>query len=53
VQRPQLAWKTGTSYGFRDAWSVGVGPRYLIGVWIGRPDGTPVPGSSAWPRRRR
>ena len=44
VQRPQLAWKTGTSYGFRDAWSVGVGPRYIIGVWIGRPDGTPVPG---------
>ncbi|MPS99925.1 MAG: peptidoglycan glycosyltransferase PbpC [Pseudomonas sp.] len=44
VQRPLLAWKTGTSYGFRDAWSIGVGPRYLIGVWIGRPDGTPVPG---------
>ena len=44
VQRPQLAWKTGTSYGFRDAWAIGVGPRYLIGVWIGRPDGTPVPG---------
>ena len=44
VQRPTLAWKTGTSYGFRDAWSIGVGPRYLIGVWIGRPDGTPVPG---------
>jgi penicillin-binding protein 1C len=44
VQRPALAWKTGTSYGFRDAWSIGVGPRYLIGVWIGRPDGTPVPG---------
>lgn len=44
VQRPQLAWKTGTSYGFRDAWSIGVGPRYLIGIWIGRPDGTPVPG---------
>ena len=44
VQRPQLAWKTGTSYGFRDAWSIGVGPRYLIGNWIGRPDGTPVPG---------
>nr|WP_314493822.1 peptidoglycan glycosyltransferase PbpC [uncultured Pseudomonas sp.] len=44
VQRPALAWKTGTSYGFRDAWSVGVGPRYLIGVWIGRPDGTPVAG---------
>ena len=44
VQRPQLAWKTGTSYGFRDALAIGVGPRHLIGVWIGRPDGTPVPG---------
>jgi len=44
VQRPVLAWKTGTSYGFRDAWAIGVGPRHLIGIWIGRPDGTPVPG---------
>ena len=44
VQRPLLAWKTGTSYGFRDAWAIGVGPRHVIGVWIGRPDGTPVPG---------
>ncbi|WP_426118466.1 peptidoglycan glycosyltransferase PbpC [Pseudomonas sp. DSP3-2-2] len=44
VQRLQLAWKTGTSYGFRDAWAIGVGPRFLVGVWIGRPDGTPVPG---------
>ena len=44
VQRPLLAWKTGTSYGFRDALAIGVGPRYVIGVWIGRPDGTPVPG---------
>lgn len=44
VQRPSLAWKTGTSYGFRDAWAIGVGPRHLIGIWIGRPDGTPVPG---------
>lgn len=44
VQGPVLAWKTGTSYGFRDAWAIGVGPRYLIGIWIGRPDGTPVPG---------
>ena len=43
-QGSQLAWKTGTSYGFRDAWAIGVGPRYLIGIWIGRPDGTPVPG---------
>ena len=44
VERSPLAWKTGTSYGFRDAWAVGVSSRYLIGVWIGRPDGTPVPG---------
>src|SRR5690606_35508973 len=44
VQRPVLPWKTGTSYGFRDAWAIGVGPLHLIGVWIGRPDGTPVAG---------
>lgn len=44
VERAPLAWKTGTSYGFRDAWAVGVSARYLIGVWIGRPDGTPVAG---------
>lgn len=41
---PRLAWKTGTSYGFRDAWAVGVSGRYTLGVWIGRPDGTPNPG---------
>lgn len=40
----KIAWKTGTSYGFRDAWSVGVNDRYTIGVWTGRPDGTPLPG---------
>lgn len=39
-----LAWKTGTSYGYRDAWTVGITPRYLIGVWVGRPDATPVAG---------
>lgn len=39
-----LAWKTGTSYGFRDAWAVGVTDRYTLGVWVGRPDGTPNPG---------
>jgi penicillin-binding protein 1C len=39
-----LAWKTGTSFGFRDAWAVGVAGRYALGVWIGRPDGTPNPG---------
>jgi penicillin-binding protein 1C len=41
---PGVALKTGTSYGFRDAWSVGVTDRYTVGVWIGRPDGTPNPG---------
>ena len=39
-----LAWKTGTSYGHRDFWSIGVNSRYTIGVWIGRPDGTSTPG---------
>lgn len=39
-----LAWKTGTSYGFRDSWAIGVNKDYTIGVWIGRPDGTPMPG---------
>ncbi|CAM0997190.1 penicillin-binding protein 1C [Rhodanobacter sp. Root179] len=39
-----VAWKTGTSYGYRDAWSIGVTDRWTIGVWIGRPDGTPSPG---------
>jgi penicillin-binding protein 1C len=34
-----IAWKTGTSYGNRDAWAVGVTPRYVIGVWIGNADG--------------
>jgi penicillin-binding protein 1C len=42
--RARLAWKTGTSYGFRDAWAVGTTRRYTVGVWVGRPDGTPVPG---------
>ncbi len=39
-----IAWKTGTSYGFRDAWAIGVNNGYTLGVWVGRPDGTPVPG---------
>lgn len=42
--RPRIAWKTGTSYGFRDAWALGTTPRYTVGVWVGRPDGTPLPG---------
>ena len=41
-----LAFKTGTSYGFRDAWAVGYDARVTIAVWAGRPDGTPLPGSS-------
>lgn len=43
-RRPQVAWKTGTSYGFRDAWALGSTRRYTVGVWVGRPDGTPLPG---------
>ena len=39
-----VAWKTGTSYGYRDAWAIGVTDRWTIGVCIGRPDGTPSPG---------
>ena len=39
-----LAWKTGTSYGYRDFWSIGINNGFTIGVWIGRPDGTPTPG---------
>lgn len=38
---PPLAWKTGTSAGFRDAWTVAYNPRYVIGVWVGRMDGGP------------
>lgn len=39
-----IGWKSGTSYGFRDAWSVGFNGSYRVGVWVGRPDGTPLPG---------
>ncbi|MGO4220485.1 penicillin-binding protein 1C [Lysobacter sp. TAF61] len=42
--RPRVAWKTGTSYGFRDAWALGSTRRHTVGVWVGRPDGTPLPG---------
>jgi penicillin-binding protein 1C len=40
----RIAFKTGTSYGYRDAWSVGFDGRATIGVWVGRPDGAPAPG---------
>ena len=39
-----IAWKTGTSFGFRDAWAVGVTPKYTIGVWVGNADGEGRPG---------
>ena len=42
--RSRIAWKTGTSYGFRDAWALGSTAQYTVGVWVGRPDGTPMPG---------
>jgi len=43
--RPRLiAHKTGTSYGFRDAWALGFDADYTVGVWVGRPDGSPSPG---------
>ncbi len=41
--RLPIAYKTGTSYGNRDAWSIGFDGRYVLGVWVGRADGAPVP----------
>ncbi|WP_397544146.1 penicillin-binding transpeptidase domain-containing protein, partial [Roseovarius salis] len=41
----RIAYKTGTSYGHRDAWAVGFDGAHVAGVWIGRADGTPVPGA--------
>ncbi|WP_312528631.1 penicillin-binding protein 1C [Paracoccus sp. (in: a-proteobacteria)] len=41
----RVAWKTGTSYGNRDALAVGYNGAYVVAVWMGRPDGTPVPGA--------
>lgn len=41
---PDLAWKTGTSFGFRDAWAIGTTPRYVAGVWAGNADGEGRPG---------
>lgn len=40
----KIAWKTGTSYGHRDAWAIGVTPQYAVGVWVGNADGEGRPG---------
>ncbi len=39
-----IAYKTGTSYGFRDAWALGFDADHTVGVWVGQPDGSPSPG---------
>ncbi|HRO12283.1 penicillin-binding protein 1C [Amaricoccus sp.] len=41
----RIAYKTGTSYGHRDAWAIGFDGAHVVGVWFGRPDGAPVPGA--------
>lgn len=43
---PEVAWKTGTSYGHRDAWAIGYSDKYTIGVWVGNPEGRGVKGIS-------
>ncbi|WP_417876733.1 penicillin-binding protein 1C, partial [Winogradskyella sediminis] len=40
----EIAWKTGTSFGFRDAWAIGTTPDYVVGVWVGNADGEGRPG---------
>lgn len=40
----RIAWKTGTSFGFRDGWAIGVTPRYVVGVWVGNTNGEGQPG---------
>lgn len=42
VNSPKIAWKTGTSFGLRDAWAIGSNGRYTIGVWTGNADGSPA-----------
>jgi penicillin-binding protein 1C len=44
VEGAPIAYKTGTSYGYRDAWTIGFDGRHVIGVWVGRPDNASVPG---------
>ncbi len=40
----KVAWKTGTSFGYRDGWAIGVTPKYVVGVWVGNADGEGRPG---------
>jgi penicillin-binding protein 1C len=40
----RVAWKTGTSFGFRDGWAIGITPKYVVGVWVGNTDGEGRPG---------
>ncbi len=40
----RIAWKTGTSFGFRDGWAIGITPQYVVGVWVGNTDGEGRPG---------
>lgn len=51
-RRLGIAYKTGTSYGYRDAWSVGYDGRHVLGVWVGRADSGAVPGLTGYERRR-
>jgi len=41
-----VAWKTGTSWGGRDSWALGFDRTHVVGAWVGRPDGTPLPGAT-------
>jgi penicillin-binding protein 1C len=43
-RNPRIAWKSGTSWGNRDAWAIGVSATHTVAVWVGRPDGTAMPG---------
>ena len=40
----KVAWKTGTSFGYRDGWAIGITPNYVVGVWVGNADGEGRPG---------
>ncbi len=48
AQKRGIGYKTGTSYGYRDAWSLGYDGRYVLGVWVGRPDNGAVPGLTGY-----